>query len=123
VSTALAVLKVPSGALTAVIGMLLLAGGFVPGLTNLDNQPQVLAYALVFGVAQQIVTRVADGRAQEILDHLPSKDPQARPAQPPAVMTPPGAGTPGDAPHPVAPGDAPPPPAANGAAPVAEAVR
>jgi hypothetical protein len=31
VSTALAVLKGPSGALTAVTGMLLLAGGFVPG--------------------------------------------------------------------------------------------
>jgi hypothetical protein len=85
VTTALAVLKVPAGALTAVIGMLLLSGGFIPGLTNLDNQAQILAYALVFGVAQQIVTRVADGRAQQILDNLPSKDPQSKPAQPPAM--------------------------------------
>ncbi|MCY1138921.1 hypothetical protein OWR29_13010 [Actinoplanes sp. Pm04-4] len=83
VSTALAVLKVPAGALSAIIGMLLLSGGFVPGLTNLDNQRQILAYALVFGIAQQLVTRVADSRAQQILDHLPSKDPQAKPAQPP----------------------------------------
>ena len=82
VSTALAILKGPTGALTAVIGMLLLAGGFVPGLSNLDSQRQILAYALIFGIAQQLVTRVADNRAQQILDKLPSKDPQAQQAQP-----------------------------------------
>jgi hypothetical protein len=82
VSTALAVLKGPSGALTAVIGMLLLAGGFVPGLTNLDSQRQILAYALIFGIAQQLVTRVADDRAQQILNQLPSKDPHAQTPRP-----------------------------------------
>jgi hypothetical protein len=80
VPMALAVLKVPSGALTAMIGMLLLAGGFVPGLSNLDSQRQILAYALVFGYAQQIITRLADNQAQTILNRLPSKDPEA--AQP-----------------------------------------
>lgn len=83
VSTALAVLKGPSGALTAIIGMLLLAGGFVPGLTNLDSQRQILAYALIFGIAQQLVTRVADDRAQQILNQLPSKDQHAEPPKPP----------------------------------------
>lgn len=131
VSTALAVLKVPSGALAAVIGMLLLTGGFIPGLTSLDSRPQILAYALIFGLAQHIVTRVADNRAQEILDGLPSKDSESRPAQPPVVAAP------GPAPAdqvpaaevaeeeisvngsvPAAPLDGPPPPAqANGAAP------
>jgi hypothetical protein len=81
VATALAILKGPSGALTAIIGMLLLAGGFVPGLTNLDSQRQILAYALVFGIAQQLVTRVADDRAQQLLNQLPSKDPQGQTAQ------------------------------------------
>jgi hypothetical protein len=85
VSTALAVLKVPSGALCTMIGMLLLSGGFVPGLTNLDDQRQILAYALIFGIAQQLVTRVADNRAQQILNKLPSKDPQAKQAPPPSV--------------------------------------
>ncbi|XVV09902.1 hypothetical protein ACQP2X_34335 [Actinoplanes sp. CA-131856] len=82
VSTALAVLKVPAGALSAIIGILLLSGGFVPGLTNLDNQRQILAYALLLGIAQQLVTRVADDRAQQILDHLPSKEtrPEAKPS-------------------------------------------
>jgi hypothetical protein len=115
VTTALAVLKVPAGALTAVIGMLLLSGGFIPGLTNLDNQAQILAYALVFGVAQQIVTRVADGRAQQILDNLPSKDPQSKPAQP-SVVAPhaPAGGTPQPEPEPSPDGAAP-----AGAAPAA----
>jgi hypothetical protein len=85
VATALAWLKGPAGALTAIIGMLLLAGGFVPGLTNLDSQRQILAYALVFGIAQQLVTRVADDRAQQLLDQLPSKDPQGQSAQVPPL--------------------------------------
>jgi hypothetical protein len=88
VSSALAILKVPSGALSSIIGMLLLAGGFVPGLTNLDSQRQILAYALLFGIAQHLVTRVADNRAQQLLDNLPSKDPEAKPAQPPVVAPP-----------------------------------
>lgn len=87
VASALAVLKVPTGALSTIIGMVLLTGGFVPGLTNLDSQRQILAYALVFGIAQQLVTRIADNRAQQILENLPSKDSQRKPAQPP-VLTP-----------------------------------
>ncbi|GIJ66603.1 hypothetical protein [Virgisporangium ochraceum] len=82
VAKSLAVLKVPSGALSAVIGMLLLSGGFVPGLSELDNQPQILAYALLFGIAQHLVTRAADDRAQQLLNHLPSKDPRSETAQP-----------------------------------------
>jgi hypothetical protein len=87
-TTALAILKIPSGALSAIIGMLLLAGGFVPGLTNLDNQRQILAYALVFGIAQQLVTRVADDRAQQILNKLPSKDQEAESPKPPSAPRP-----------------------------------
>ena len=44
-----AVLKLPSGALTAVIGLLLMRGGFVPGLSALDTSAQILAWAVVFG--------------------------------------------------------------------------
>jgi hypothetical protein len=98
VSTALAILKGPSGALTAIIGMLLLAGGFVPGLTNLDSQRQILAYALIFGIAQQLVTRVADERAQQILNQLPSKDPHAEPAKPSTVRRTPTAAAAPDGP-------------------------
>jgi hypothetical protein len=75
---ALAMLKVPSGSLTAVAGILLLGGGFVPGLSELDTQRQILAYALVLGYAQQIATRLVDERAQTILGSVPAKpDPSA----------------------------------------------
>jgi hypothetical protein len=75
---ALALLKVPSGSLTATAGILLLGGGFVPGLSELDSQRQILAYALVFGYAQQLATRFIDDRAQSLLNSLPSKDPEAK---------------------------------------------
>ena len=68
----------PSGSLTAVAGILLLGGGFVPGLSELDTQRQILAYALVFGYAQQLATKFIDNRAQSLLDSVPSKDPEAK---------------------------------------------
>jgi hypothetical protein len=71
---ALAALKVPTGALTAAAGLLLLRGQFVPGLSALDSQEQILAYALVLGYAQQIFTRLVDRQAQSILDKVPSKE-------------------------------------------------
>jgi hypothetical protein len=82
---ALAFLKVPSGSLTAVAGILLLGGGFVPGLSELDTQRQILAYALVFGYAQQLATRFIDNRAQSLLNSVPSKDPEAEQAERPAT--------------------------------------
>ncbi len=92
----------PAGALTAVIGILLLAGGFVPGLSNLDSQRQILAYALVFGYAQQIITRLADKQAQAILERIPSKDPEAEQpvtmASPSPPVTPAGGGPSGSQP-------------------------
>lgn len=73
VPLALALLKVPTGALTAVAGILLLGGGFVPGLSELDTQRQILAYALVFGYAQQLATRFLDDRATSLLAEVRSK--------------------------------------------------
>ncbi|MDF6023103.1 hypothetical protein [Streptomyces sp. JH34] len=63
----LALLKLPTGALTAVLGILLMRGGFVPGLTNLDSSAQIIAWAVVFGYAQQIFTHFVDNQAQSIL--------------------------------------------------------
>ena len=58
--------------------MLLLRGGFVPGLSQLDSQDQILAYALVFGYAQQLATTYIDRRAQSLLESMPSKDTENR---------------------------------------------
>jgi hypothetical protein len=55
----------------------------VPGLSALDSQPQVLAYALVLGYAQQAAaTRFLDDRGQTILNRVASKDPEGRQREP-----------------------------------------
>ena len=82
VPVALALLMLPSGALSALVGLLFVRGGFVPGLSQLDSQPQILAYAFLFGVAQQIVTRLVDQQAQDILTKVPSKEPVSTKPQP-----------------------------------------
>jgi hypothetical protein len=94
---ALALLKVPAGALTALGALIAIRGEFVPGLSALDTQEQILAYALVFGYAQQLLTGLIDRRAHGLLDSVPSKDvAQARPQlsvlPPRPPSPPPGAG-------------------------------
>ena len=65
---AVALLKLPSGALTAVLGLLLMRGEFVPGLSALDSSAQIVAWAIIFGYSQQIFTRYVDDRAKSVLD-------------------------------------------------------
>jgi hypothetical protein len=72
---ALAALKLPTGALTAFLGLLLMRGQFVPGLSALDTSAQILAWALVFGYAQQLFTRLVDQQGQSVLNSV-------RPAEP-----------------------------------------
>ena len=72
VPMALLLLKLPVGALTAFLGLLLLHGEFVPGLSALDSSGQILAWALVFGAAQQLVTGLVDKKAQAVLDSVGS---------------------------------------------------
>jgi hypothetical protein len=64
---ALAMLKLPAGAVTAVLGLLFMRGGFVPGLTALDSSAQILAWAVVFGYAQQLFTGLVDQQAHGVL--------------------------------------------------------
>jgi hypothetical protein len=64
----LLVLKLPTGALTAFLGLVLLHGDFVPGLSALDTSGQILAWAVIFGAAQQLVTGMVDKNAQAVLD-------------------------------------------------------
>ena len=75
----LALLKVPTGALTGVGALIAIRGQFIPGLSALDSQEQILAYALVFGYAQQLLTGLIDKRARNMLDNLAGpKDPEQR---------------------------------------------
>jgi hypothetical protein len=72
VPIALLLLKLPVGALTAFLGLVLLHGEFVPGLSALDSSGQILAWALIFGAAQQLVTGLVDKKAQAVLDSVGS---------------------------------------------------
>src|SRR6476659_2143687 len=76
---ALAALKLPTGAITAFLGLLLMRGQFVPGLSALDTSAQILAWALVFGYAQQLFTRLVDQQGQTVLNGVPTAhSPQPR---------------------------------------------
>jgi hypothetical protein len=87
---ALALLKLPTGALTAVLGLLLMRGEFVPGLSALDSSAQIVAWAVIFGYAQQLLTRFIDERAQRVLSSISPGD-AGSPARVPAaaVVSPP----------------------------------
>ncbi|MFD5703807.1 hypothetical protein [Streptomyces lasiicapitis] len=79
VPVALALLKLPTGALTAALGLLLMRGGFVPGLSALDSTAQIIAWAVIFGYSQQLFTRFVDSQGQAVLDsvHGPNSLPAA----------------------------------------------
>ncbi|WP_448639259.1 hypothetical protein [Geodermatophilus sp. URMC 63] len=70
IPVAVALLKLPTAALTAVLGLLLVRGQFFPGLTALDTSAQILAWALVFGYAQQVFTRLVDAQADTVLSSV-----------------------------------------------------
>ncbi len=71
---ALIALKLPTGAITAFLGLLLMRGQFVPGLSALDTSAQILAWALVFGYSQQLFTRFVDRQGQTVLDGVRGAD-------------------------------------------------
>jgi hypothetical protein len=73
VAVPLALLKIPTGCVTAIVGVLFLAGGFFSGFGVIDGQAQILSYAVLFGFAQQIVTQAADQRAKRFISDLPTK--------------------------------------------------
>jgi len=83
VPISLVLLKLPTGAITAFLGLLLMRGQFVPGLSALDTSAQILAWALVFGYAQQLFTRLVDRQGQTVLDSVSGADkPQPSPSPP-----------------------------------------
>jgi len=71
---ALAVLKLPTGALTAILGLLLMRGGFIPGLGALDTPAQIIAWAIVLGYSQQLLTQFVDRHAQSELTNFGRSD-------------------------------------------------
>jgi hypothetical protein len=83
IPVALAFLKLPTGALTAVFGLILIRAGLVPGIETLDTSAEIIAWALVFGFGQQLFTGVVDRQARSVLEQSGASDyPSDRTAPP-----------------------------------------
>jgi hypothetical protein len=61
-----AALKTPTGALTAIIGTMLLQSDVIEALDP-QPSPTILVYAVIFGYSQEAVTRFVDKRAKDLL--------------------------------------------------------
>jgi len=70
VPMALMLLRLPAGAVSAFIGILLIRGRFIPGLTDLDSSTQILAWAAFFGIAQESITRLIDQQGNKVLENV-----------------------------------------------------
>jgi hypothetical protein len=45
-------------------------GQFIPGLSALDSSGQIIAWAILLGYSQQLLTRMVDQRVQTNLDNF-----------------------------------------------------
>jgi hypothetical protein len=70
VPTSLLVLRIPIGALSAILGLVLIHGEFIPGLSALDNGAQIAAWAVAFGIGQESLTRLLDKKGNLLLDNV-----------------------------------------------------
>lgn len=61
-----ALLKISIGSAAAIVGLLFLRAGLAPGFNSLTSQTAILGYAVVFGVSQQLITRIADQTAERV---------------------------------------------------------
>ncbi|MEU0188711.1 hypothetical protein ABZ250_02355 [Streptomyces afghaniensis] len=63
-------LRIPIGALSALIGLILIHGEFIPGLTALNNSAQIIAWAVAFGIGQEALTRMIDQQGNRVLENV-----------------------------------------------------
>jgi hypothetical protein len=73
------ILKVPTGAAVALVGVWVLQRG-VLGLLTPQSGDKIIAYAVLFGFAQQALTNALDTRASALIGTAISTTPSARPA-------------------------------------------
>ncbi|MER6786347.1 hypothetical protein ABT330_17305 [Streptomyces sp. NPDC000658] len=82
----LLLLRLPIGALSAVLGLILIRGEFIPGLSALDNNAQIVGWAVVFGIGQETLTRMIDRQGNAVLENVKGswRDFGTPPTAPPA---------------------------------------
>jgi hypothetical protein len=68
----LALLKCPAGALTAILGIVLLRAALTGDAFGTDTPTGLLAWAVIFGASQQLLTRLADLQGEVVLDQVKS---------------------------------------------------
>lgn len=92
-----ALLRVPTAAVTSLIGVLLMQTSTLDVLRP-QNGATVLAYAFIFGYAQEPFLRAVDRRAGNVLNPARSKDEPAKTIPPavPGALTPPSGNVPGE---------------------------
>ncbi|SHN05894.1 hypothetical protein [Actinacidiphila paucisporea] len=89
VPVCLLMLRLPIGALSAILGLILIRGGFLPGLSALDNSAQIVAWAVAFGIGQEGLTRMIDKQGGAVLKNVHGSyrkfdtDPAGPPVAPP----------------------------------------
>ncbi|MFF5039741.1 hypothetical protein [Streptomyces nigra] len=71
---ALALVKLPSGAISAFIGVIFLGAGIIPGIGEIVTREEVYAWAAIFGAGQQVVTRLIDIKGREVLGNIRGAD-------------------------------------------------
>ncbi len=67
-------LKLPTGALTAVAGLLMVKAGIGGDGVSVTTNAHVVGYSLLFGASQQGITGMVDRQAQTLLNNISSKD-------------------------------------------------
>lgn len=67
-------LKLPTGALTAVAGLLMVKAGIAGDGVSVTTSAHVVGYSLLFGASQQGITGMVDRQAQSLLSSISSKD-------------------------------------------------
>jgi hypothetical protein len=70
VPTALWLLKAPTGALSAILGILLIRSGLVGASFGPTTAAGLVAWAIIFGSAQQLLTRLADEQGRAVLSNV-----------------------------------------------------
>ena len=70
----MAVLKIPAGALTGLLGALWMQNAVFSMLSPQDGL-KILAYVALFGYAQQTLTTLADKQAADLLDQAKGTKP------------------------------------------------
>jgi hypothetical protein len=73
------ILKIPTGAASALAGVLLLQNGLLGAVAN-PGWDTIMSYALLFGVAQLAVTKQIDSRAGDLLGESNAKSPSTVPS-------------------------------------------